>query len=227
MQAKKLKRTAGGVLFYDLAYASKDGKRQVDRLCEGAEAARLPAVYALYNGSQLDLDQFTWPCCTEPPSPAVFGVSMLSGSGARLLADNKTMTLGDVGQLSLPWSCCALCPRYLGLHLMPWHPDDPIPAGLGQLALWVGDMVTGILIRSAQLSRDGAESGAAAGRQGFRAWDDAPVYVRQIVDAVSSRGDERPDLESFQLEAPRDLTGVSVWMALPIDRRVEGTAPDR
>lgn len=226
VQSKKLKKTKGGVLYYDLNYASKNGKRQVDRLCESAEANRLPAVYALYNGPELDLSQFSWPCCNEPASPAVFGVSMLSGNGARFLADNGNMTLGDVGQLSLPWSCCALCPRYLGLNYIQWPPDDPIPAELGELALWVGDMVTGLLIRSAQLDRDRSQNGAAAGRQGFRAWDEAPGYVRQIVDAVvGSRGNQRPDLDGMELELPRDLAGVSVWMALPVDQSVAETPP--
>jgi hypothetical protein len=217
VQAKKLKSTKAGVPYYDLAYTPKNGKRQVDRLCEAAKAKKLPAIYALYNGPELDLSLFPWQCCREPVSPSVFGVSMLSGDAARVLADNATTTLGDTGPLSLPWSCSALCPQMLGLNHVDWPPDDPIPTEVGELAYWVGDLVIGLLVQDAQLTDARTQDRADAGRQGFRTWDDAPEYVRRVVDAVAqSRGDQRPHLDDMELELPRDLAGVSVWMARPI-----------
>lgn len=218
VQAKRLKSTKAGVLYYDLAYTPTNGKRQVDRLCDAAKLKKLPAIYALYNGSELDLNHFPWQCCREPASPSVFGVSMLSGDAARVLADNDTMTLSDVGPLSLPWSCCALCPQYLGLHHVQWPPDDPIRDDLGELALWVGDMVTGLLTLDADLTEARVENRADAGRQGFRTWGGAPEYVRMIADAVvESRGDQRPSLDDMELDLPRDLAGVSVWVSRPAE----------
>lgn len=87
VQAKKLK-VKSGTPYYDFAYKPKlSTKRQVDRLISAADSDGLPAVYAMYNGPDLDLSSFTWACCTEPPSEATFGVSMLSAEAARHLAD--------------------------------------------------------------------------------------------------------------------------------------------
>ena len=55
VQAKRLKMKAG-TPYYDFAYKPRLSKlRQIDRLVEAAAKDALPAVYALYNGPELDL----------------------------------------------------------------------------------------------------------------------------------------------------------------------------
>jgi hypothetical protein len=85
VQAKKLKPSRRGPS-YDFGYTPKGSDvRQVDRLVNAADAADMPAVYALYNGAELDLSTFPWECCRDPDA-GLFGVSLLSAQAAQEMA---------------------------------------------------------------------------------------------------------------------------------------------
>lgn len=212
VQAKKLK-LVNGVPAYDFAYRPKKRKeRQVDRLLADASAAGLPAIYALYNGPELNLSLFTWACCTEEPSASVFGVSMISAAGARQLADSGRTTLADAGGLSLPWSCCALCP--MRLRRTAW---DLWPGGAGDaVTLFAADLVTDLLARDGTRPVRVRELEAAAG---FRTWDEAPIYVRQMIE------DSRLDIpdgalrDELLIEVPAGVGGVTVFVGQLPDPR--------
>jgi hypothetical protein len=212
VQAKKLK-LLNHVPGYDFAYKPKKQRlRQVDRLIANARDAGLPAIYTLYNGPELDLDLFPWVCCTEPPSTSVFGVSMISAAAARWLADLGQTTLADVGGFSLPWSCCALCPRRLRSRAWGlW------PGGAGdEVTLYAADLVTDLLARDGTQPVRVRELEAA---NGFRTWDEAPIYVRRLVE--DARQGIEPDVlrDELPIELPAGLGGVTVFVAQLQDPR--------
>jgi hypothetical protein len=213
LQAKKLKLVSG-MPAYDFAYKPRKRKeRQVDRLLANAHEAGLPAAYVLYNGPELDLKLFPWNCCTELPSASVFGVSMISATGARRLADSGQMTLADAGGLSLPWSCCALCPT--PLRSEAWN---LWPGGVGDdVTLFVADLVTDLLARDDTAPARLRELEAATG---FRTWDEAPIYVRQLVEDARQHIAVDVLREELQIELPADLGGVTVFVGQLPDPRL-------
>ncbi|WP_432937480.1 DUF6615 family protein [Kribbella sp. CA-253562] len=212
VQAKKLKLVNGSPA-YDFAYRpNKRKERQVDRLLANARDAGLPAVYALYNGPELDLSLFAWSCCTEQPSASVFGVSMISAAAARRLADIGQTTLADAGALSLPWSCCALCPT--PLRHKAW---DLWPEGAGdEVTLFVADLVTDLLAKDGTRSVRLRELEAATG---FRTWDEAPIYVRQMVEDARQETAEGVLRNELPIELPAGLGGVTAFIGRLPDPR--------
>src|SRR5882724_670830 len=75
VQAKRLKqRGKSRRPGYDLYYRTgSSDRRQVDLLIEDAHKTGARAAYALYNGPDLDISQFTWGCGRLAPSPDAFG----------------------------------------------------------------------------------------------------------------------------------------------------------
>lgn len=210
VQAKKLKWIRVGVAGYDFKYTPQSERkkakptRQVDRLLQAAARDHLPAVYALYNGAELDLSTFAWGCCFAPNREA-FGVALLAADAARNAADIGDGSLASIGHLARPWSCCALCPTNLRVSAtLPYWPADPKPT----LSLYAADLVAHILALSSE-SADGrrltSEALAIAG-DGFREWRSAPSYVRQMVEVVDATGGQ-----SEFLEVPTDLGGVVIF----------------
>lgn len=212
VQAKKLKTTKAGVPFYDFSYKPKKSKkRQVDRLLASALRDGLPAVYALYNGPDLDLSLFNWRCCTEKASVGVFGVSMLSARAAQALADIGDTTLATVGGLSLPWSCYALCENWLqpeALALWPGNNDESLSA-------FAADLVTALMVQDAEYTGLSARRRELAAASGFRTWNEAPFYVTQMIRRATRGLDPLGDLDAF--DVPSDLGGVVTWVARATD----------
>ncbi len=207
-----------GTAHYDLAYKPKKSKkRQIDRLCEAADERGMPAVYALYkNGPGLDLSLFPWLCCREPPSPSVFGVSMISGNAAPLARGHRRDEPRAGGTILSSWSCSALCPTRLGLRGDDWPFDPPLPDNVGQLAYFAGDMVTALLVRDSELTRTRSETRRVEGIQGFRSWEDAPTYVQTlVVDMTETGGTGRLTDDLLDPEMARGLGGVAIWLARP------------
>lgn len=214
VQAKKLK-LVNGVPSYDFAYKPKKSKmRQIDRLLANARDVGLPAVYTLYNGPELDLNTFPWSCCREAPSAEVFGVSLLSAAGARRLADVGRTSLADVGGMSLPWSCSALCPTRL--RSTAW---DLWPGGAGdQVTLYVADLVTDLLARDDVRPVRLRELEAASG---FRTWDEAPPYARQIVEYARQDSADSVLRDEVPVQLPAGLGGVTAFIGQLPDPRVD------
>ncbi len=203
VQAKKLQSRASGP-FYDFDYVTPStGKRQIDRLIESADRDRLPAVYALYNGPDLDLSRFQWNCCSEPPDEGVFGVSLVAADSARNLADIGDTSLELVGDLSRPWSCSALCPNELQVHraVRFW------PAG-GNLSLWAADLTTELYVQSAELVGRSPRQRALDAAMGYRTWSESPSYVRRLVERTQD--EIREPAESLSL--PEDVSGVTAFI---------------
>ena len=210
VQAKKLKLLRVGVPGYDFGYTPDSERskavstRQVDRLIAAAARDSLPAVYALYNGPELDLSLFNWGCCS-PESRELFGVSLLAADVAQHSADIGVTTLAAVGGLSRPWSCCAVCPTRLQVGpSMPYWPEDPDFS----LSLHAADLVAEMYARA-----DDASSGPTSNRlalmraaKGFREWTEAPSYVQQLVESERSLIQGR-DL----LGVPPDLGGAVIF----------------
>lgn len=217
VQAKKLK-IKSGTPYYDFAYKPKlSSLRQVDRLIAAADRDGIPAVYAMYNGPELDLSSFIWVCCNELPSDGVFGVSLLSAEAARRLADQGNTSLAQVGALSRPWSCAALCPTNLRLdEASPFWPEG----GPDSIGLYAADLVTELLSQEAEPRRESTRQQALRAARGFRSWDEAPDYVRELVARAGIPSEERIDLVPSRV--PRDLGGVAVFVAA-----LEGQEPDR
>lgn len=211
VQAKKLKLTKAGVPYYDFAYKPRFSKvRQVDRLIARATQDRLPAVYALYNGPELDLNSFTWTCCTEPQSAQTFGVSMISADSARRLADQKDTTLAASGGLAKPWSCSALCPTWLRQEASVLWP----PPGDGSLSLYAADLVTDLLARDHDRLGVSERQRLLDAAVGFRTFSEAPAYVRELAEMAA--GQDTLDRPPPQLEdGPRGVGHVALFMELP------------
>lgn len=210
VQAKKLKLTRAGVPYYDFAYKPRlSKKRQVDRLIEAARKERMPAVYALYNGPDLDLNAFSWTCCNEDPSDAIFGVSMISADSAQRLADSKDTTLKAAGGLSKPWSCCALCPGWLREE--SWH---LWPDGDGSLSFYAADLVTDLMALDSEALGRSERERALEGASGYRTWEEAPAYVRRLVENASPTRDSRDSVTDLvnELDAPSNLGGVAAFI---------------
>jgi hypothetical protein len=210
VQAKKLKYKAG-VPYYDLGYKPRlSTKRQVDRLISAADRDGIPALYALYNGPELDLSCFAWTCCTEPKGAHVFGVSLLSGEAALRLADSGDTSLAQAGSFSRPWSCAALCPQPLRLdEASPFWPDGP-----GSLSLYAADLVTDLIAQEAELRQVSTRQQALRAARGYRTWNESPSYVRELVlraETPTDAGFERPGA----VPIPRTLGGVAVFVASP------------
>lgn len=206
VQAKKLKRI-GATPGYDFDYLPQSPvygprPRQVDRLLSSAAAAKLPAVYALYNGPELDLSQFSWGCCHFSRSEGVMGVALLAGQAARQLANGGRTALTEVLRLSRPWSCMLLCPTFL-------QRDASVQQGIlgdSLLGLYAGDLVAELYAAHTReyLSDDPNVVTTEAQRalNGARPWEQAPAYVRQLATS-------RVDVIQ-QVEVPAELGGVVV-----------------
>lgn len=210
VQAKKLKLLRAGVPGYDFAYTPAGEKkksnptRQVDRLVAAAARDGLPAVYALYNGPDLDLDLFPWGCC-GPSEREFFGVSLLAADAAQQAADAGDTSLSAVGGLSRPWSCCALCPTALRVESsLPFWPEGPDSS----LSLYAADLVADVYALGSESTDAQSSSRLALMRaaEGFRDWLDSPVYVRQLMQTEDPRGREL-DLQGV----PSDVGGVVLF----------------
>jgi hypothetical protein len=208
VQAKKLKQTRSGRRQYDLAYR-KDSMSplQVDLLLAAAAAASLPAVYTLYNGGELDLDDFPWRCCSLAAAEDVIGVSLLSADAAKALADSGRTMLHDVGKFMLPWSCMALCPLWLGTpkDRRSW-PNASSPEAT--LIECVADLMTGLFVSGSSVSGLSEFDAVQQAALGFREWDAAPQYARAI--ATTGFDDLIQEDEDF---LPTSLAGVVVFVA--------------
>lgn len=217
VQAKKLKVKAG-VPYYDFAYKPRlSTKRQVDRLISAADRDGIPAVYALYNGPELDLSCFAWSCCTEPKGAHVFGVSLLSGEAALRLADLGDTSLTRAGSLCRPWSCAALCPMALRVvEASPFWPGG----GPDSLSFYAADLVTDLIAQEAEARQESTRQQALRAARGYRTWDESPLYVRELVLRASAP----PDVRSERLDTarlPRTLGGVAVFVAPPLSEDSE------
>lgn len=210
VQAKKLKMLRPGVPGYDFAYtpASERKKavptRQVDRLVAAAARDRLPAVYALYNGSELDLSVFTWGCC-HAEDRALFGVSLIAADAAQRAADVGDTSLSAVGGMSRPWSCCALCPTRLRVDSsLPFWPEEPDFS----LSLYAADLIAELHARGSEETDAETSIRLALMRagQGFRDWAESPSYVRQLMELQDPR-ERQMDL----LDVPPDLGGAVIF----------------
>lgn len=217
VQAKKLK-VKSGKPYYDFAYKPKlSSIRQVDRFITAADRDGIPAIYAMYNGPELDLNSFSWICCHESPSKDVFGVSLLSAESARRFADLGNTSPAQVGGLSRPWSCMALCPTKLRIdEAIPFWPQG----GPDSLSLYAADLVTELLAQEAEPRRESTRQQALRAARGFRAWNEAPDYVRELVGRAGTPSEERIDLVPPRL--PRGVGGVAVFVA-----GLEDQEPDR
>lgn len=210
VQAKKLKRLRYGVHGYDFGYTpaserkKADPTRQVDRLVAAAARDRLPAVYALYNGPELDLSAFEWGCCF-PRDGSLFGVALIAGDAAQRAADLGDTSLSAVGAMSRPWSCCALCPTSLRVDSsLPFWPVEPDFS----LSLYAADLVAELHVQGNEASDAEAPNRLALMRagQGFRDWADSPAYVRQLMEV------DDPRERQIELPAvPADLGGVVIF----------------
>lgn len=212
VQAKRLKVKAGTPQ-YDFGYKPRFSKlRQVDRLVQAAARDGLPAVYALYNGPELDLSAFEWTCCTEPKSEGVFGVSMLSADAALRLADTGDTSLAQTGSLSRPWSCAALCPTKLRIaEALPFWP----PGGPDSLSLYAADLVTDLIAQEADARQESSRQQALRAARGFRTWDEAPAYARELALRAALPPEERRD-EPLELPLPGGLEGVALFAGAPV-----------
>lgn len=220
VQAKKLKVKAG-VPYYDLSYKPRlSNRRQVDRLISASERDGIPAIYALYNGPDLDLSCFAWTCCTEPKAPRVFGVSLLSGDAALRLADSGDTSLSQAGSFSRPWSCAALCPTPLRFsEASPFWPDG----GPDSLSLYAADLVTDLIAQEAEFQQRSTRQQALRAARGYRTWDESPPYVRELVLRAEASLDARSD-ERGAVPIPRTLGGVAVFVAPPIPDQTDDSS---
>ena len=91
VQAKRLVPVTAGLFGYGFYYPYSAGQAdrvlQVDKLIASAAAVGLPAVYALYNGPEVDLDLFPWRCPHLPPLPGVIGVATLPAETVRYVVN--------------------------------------------------------------------------------------------------------------------------------------------
>ncbi|HEU0131894.1 MAG TPA: hypothetical protein VFQ85_12970 [Mycobacteriales bacterium] len=132
VQAKRLHPVAGSAHGYDFAYQSRRApRRQIDLLIESSRMRQIPAIYALYNGPQLDVRHLPWLCDALPPMQRLAGVTTIAAPVARALLDSgRASTVTDVWTRTRPWSCLATCDPGFGLcqrlPWWPWRPDSPV-----------------------------------------------------------------------------------------------------
>jgi hypothetical protein len=204
VQAKKLKQLRAGVFGYDFGYTptAVPRIRQVDRLIEAASRVGLPAVFALYNGPQLDLDEFAWGCCHFEPERQLLGVGLLSAEAARARADQGNMDQGSVCGDSRPWSCAALCPYWLRLKDAWPGPANSPPVG-AELSLWAADLIASLLAAGAVAARGSQRIADIVAATALRGWTETPDYVQRLATDISATNDDRLDIP-----LPEDLGGV-------------------
>lgn len=132
VQAKKLKRIAAGRFGYDIGYTSgSNGDLQIDVLREFASAQNMSAVYALYNGPNLDVET-AWPCPTIPRSRPMMGVSVLSAEIARQRLEASDHDRYVLQSMTTPWSvplsCVSRCDGWISCG-GPFFGFPPAEAG--------------------------------------------------------------------------------------------------
>lgn len=116
VQAKCLKKVAGGVLGYDFAYTPAPSvrnptpARQIDVLLSAGYRRGVPPMYALYNGDGLDVAKKEWRCGEKDWDPPSMGVAILPAPVASWLVGLQATDQHSVNGYALPLHC-HICPK--------------------------------------------------------------------------------------------------------------------
>jgi hypothetical protein len=232
VQAKRAFYPSASSPHYDLAYRVSGGPQlQASRLVAAARRAAIPAIYVLYNATDVG-HTYTAEACGSPsycnlPS-AVEGVTTISANQAERLAVETArrgssvtdVDLADVADYAMPLTCLIGCPASLSAGYYRWPGSDLLTQDTWDQLGFDGAVdpadsafqaaVATLVLYSHEDTLEYEQIIALVG-EGVR--ETAPAYVADMSEASYVTAVERSDV------APADWPGrVAVLRRRPDDR---------
>lgn len=173
IQAKILKARAN--LYSSIKHKVR-GRPQIDILLEQANLKGIPALYFLYNHTQLTFPKLSWNCGSMAPDIEQLGCTVAYAAAVKPLVKQGGVGIATLSHISVPLRCLVCC------RVLAEPPDDPsLPS-----------RANGIVQALARLA-DGAVRFDVP-----RVRSDPPGYVRELMAAPI--GDRQGVIERMRSE---------------------------
>ncbi|MBR0818113.1 DUF6615 family protein [Bradyrhizobium liaoningense] len=159
IQAKILKGKAN--LYSSIKHKVR-GRPQIDILLEQANLKGIPALYFLYNHTQLTFPKLSWNCGSIAPDIEQLGCTVAYAAAVKPLVKRGGVGITTLNPISVPLRCLVCC------RVRAEPPDDPsLPS-----------RATGIVKYLASRAADGPDRFDVP-----RVRADPPDYVRELITA--------------------------------------------